>query len=204
MNEGSMVYVVDDDDALQDSIDALLAVHGFQSQHFISAQHFLDHLPSSKSGCALIDINMPGMSGIELLEKLKQRQFKLPCIMITGFAQISTAVRAMKDGAFDFIEKPFESEQLISCVRRAIEQCGIKAVREEGDNKILDKVSKLTPRERDVMVHMAQGQPNKIIAYQLGISPRTVEVHRARLMEKLSAGSLADVVRVAIDARLIN
>jgi two-component system response regulator FixJ len=156
-----------------------------------------------ETGAVLIDVNMPEIGGIELLETLKSRGFLLPCIMMTGFGQVPMAVRAMKAGAFDFIEKPFENAALISLINRAMEAGSAQNERLPKEDAARKRLECLTPRETDVMRHLALGKPNKVIAYELGISPRTVEIHRARLQEKLGVGSVADVVRLALEAGAI-
>lgn len=188
------IHVVDDDPALRDSLLVLLQAHDFDVILHESAEHFLSCADKTQGGCALIDVNMPGMSGIELLAELRARDFTLPCIVMTGAGQISIAVKAMKAGAADFIEKPFEPDILIESLREALMKHPQSLVQEDATQKL----SRLTPRERDVMMGIASGQQNKVIANTLGISPRTVEIHRARVMTKLEATSLADVVRLSL------
>jgi two-component system, LuxR family, response regulator FixJ len=195
-----LVHIVDDDEALRDSLSALLTAHGHESRSYSSAREFLHASPDKQNGCMLIDVNMPAMNGIELLEELGRIDCRLPCIMMTGQGQVSTAVRAMKAGAIDFIEKPFESKQLLECIGRAAKKISLATADGRKAAEAAARVSALTPRERDVLLHLMRGQPNKIIAHELGISPRTVEVHRARLIEKLSANNVADAVRTAVEA----
>jgi two-component system, LuxR family, response regulator FixJ len=204
MSKASAVFIVDDDKALLDSLKTLLGLQGFLPRTFDSAAAFLKMAPGALSGCVLIDVNMPGLGGVELLETLKQSGFGLPCIMMTGFGQVAVAVRAMKAGAFDFIEKPFENGALVALIDRAIEAGQAARERDASASDARTRLSNLTPRELDVLRHLAKGEPNKIIAHELGISPRTVEIHRARLMDKLSASSVADVVRLAITAEILS
>jgi two-component system, LuxR family, response regulator FixJ len=204
MSKAPAVFIVDDDKALLDSLETLLGLQGFRPQTFDSAEAFLNVAPNALSGCVLIDVNMPRLGGVELLETLKQSGFTLPCIMMTGFGQVAVAVRAMKAGAFDFMEKPFENDALVALINRAIEAGKATQDREIEADAARTRLSNLTPRELDVLRHMAKGEPNKIIAHELGISPRTVEIHRARLMDKLSASSVADVVRLAIEAKVLS
>lgn len=188
------IHVVDDDPALRDSLSALLQAHDFEVVLHENAEQFLSCAGKVEVGCALIDVNMPGMSGIELLAELRMRGFKLPCIVMTGAGQISLAVKAMKAGAIDFIEKPFEADILVESLREAL----VKQPKSVGQEEASEKLSRLTPRERDVMLGIATGQQNKVIANALGISPRTVEIHRARVMTKLEANSIADVVKLSL------
>jgi two-component system, LuxR family, response regulator FixJ len=203
MADNKNVYIVDDDGALRDSLGILLRTHRIASREFSSALGMLAELDSLPSGCALIDINMPGMSGLELLAVLNASKTGFTCIMMTGLGDVATAVRAMKMGAVDFIEKPFEGDALVEIVRRAMERKLDNANFFDFSSEADARVGALTRREKDVMMGIARGNPNKIIAYELGISSRTVETHRSRVMEKLDADSVADVVRLAIAARLL-
>jgi two-component system, LuxR family, response regulator FixJ len=188
------VHVVDDDPALRDSLSILLQAHGFNVSTFESAEHFLGGKIPQENGCVLIDVNMPGMSGIDLLAEFRRRGFQLPCIVMTGAGQVQLAVKAMKAGAVDFLEKPFDVDILIESLREALQ----RPAQPKGQKAASEKLSRLTPREREVMMGMAGGQQNKAIANSLGISPRTVEIHRARVMTKLEANSLAEVVKLAL------
>jgi two-component system response regulator FixJ len=203
MSKSGIVYIVDDDEALRDSLQVLFRAHGIASCEFANGNSFLREFSSISGGCALIDINMPGMSGIELLSALKGSERSIPCIMMTGLGDVATAVLAMKLGAVDFIEKPFELDALIEIVLRALDGAqnagGFSSINPDA----VSAIAALTPRERDVMAGIAKGNPNKIIAHELGISPRTVEVHRARVMEKLGAQSVADVVKLAISGGML-
>lgn len=197
-----VVHLIDDDRALRDSLRVLLNAHGIETVEYESAETFLAQTPADLSGCLLIDLNMPGMSGLQLLEQLAERGIRQPSIIFTGAGQIASAVQAMKLGAMDFLEKPCESSVLVDLVRRGLtrsQELESEEMKSANASKLL---SALTPRERSVFLEMAKGHPNKVIAQQLGISPRTVEVHRANVMTKLSAAGVADVVRVAIAAGL--
>jgi len=195
-----VIFVVDDDEAVRDSLTVLLGAHGYTVQGFESADAFLQGLQPGRRGCALVDVHMPGMSGLELQARLRERGLALPVIMITGFAEVPIAVRAMKAGAVDFIEKPFEDDVIMAAVERAL---AIDRARQQDGNVAADqlaRIDRLTAREREVFELLSVGEPNKVVANRLKISPRTVEVHRARIMEKLEARSLSDLVRLAIAA----
>ena len=198
------VYIVDDEPAIRDSLAMLLRSVGLASRTFPSAPAFLEGFDAGAPGCLVADVRMPGMSGLELQEALRARQAALPVIIITGHGDIAMAVRAMKAGAADFIEKPFNEQVLLDAVHRALAQQRPgepppSAVRAE----IEARVATLTPREREVMLHVAEGRPNKVVATRLGLSTRTVEVHRAKAMEKMQARSLAELVRMAIACELM-
>ena len=198
------VYIVDDEPAIRDSLAMLLRSVGLASRSFPSAPAFLDGFDARVPGCLVADVRMPGMSGLELQEALRARAAALPVIIITGHGDIAMAVRAMKAGATDFIEKPFNDQVLLDAVHRALAQqrpgeAPPSAVRAE----IEARVATLTPREREVMLLVAEGRPNKVVATRLGLSTRTVEVHRAKAMEKMQARSLAELVRMAIACELM-
>lgn len=190
------VYIVDDDSALRDSLSLLFRARSFDVVTYENAAVFLQALPNVRGGCALIDVNMPGMSGIELLGAIRSAGISIPCIIMTGFGEISLAVKAMKAGATDFMEKPFEDDILFETVSHVL------AAQTENEPSSDPRLAKLTPRERDVMLGIANGQQNKVIANTLGISPRTVEIHRARVMTKLEVSSVADVVKFALSLGL--
>jgi two-component system, LuxR family, response regulator FixJ len=202
-----IVYVVDDDDAVRDSLTALLDSAGYRVAAFESAEAFLraDPLQGGKTdaGCIVSDIRMPGLDGLQLQEKLNARQVRLPLLFITGHGDVPIAVSAMKAGAVDFLEKPFDETTLLDSIRRAIEISRASQQSQAEAAAVRERIGELTQREREVMVCLAQGKQNKVVALELGISPRTVEIHRARVMEKMAARSLSDVVRAAISAGLI-
>jgi len=192
-----VVCVVDDDPAVRDSLRWLLSSVDLEVETFASAQDFLAAYGPDRRGCVLVDVRMPGMSGLELQEELAARATMLPVIIITGHSDVQMAVRAMKAGAFDFIEKPFNDQALIDLVQKAIEenQAMVRA-RLEFD-EIRERFDLLSPRERQVLEQIVAGEPNKRIAYHLGLSEKTVEAHRAKVMEKTRAGSLADLIKMA-------
>lgn len=196
------VFLVDDDAAVRDSLVMLLGVAGFKVQAFDSAQGFLDGYVPGQSGCLVTDIRMPGMDGLELQAELMRRNIALPVIFITGHGDVSKAVRALKSGACDFIEKPFEEETLTCSILDAFEsetnRLGAKLRREAAG--IRTRRQLLTPRESQVMDLVVEGLSNKAIAQKLGISARTVEIHRARVMDKMKARNLSDLVRMALSA----
>jgi len=193
------VFVVDDDADIRDSMRLLLEVAGFKVRNYTSARQFLDD-DSPKNGCLVADIRMPDMSGLELQEEVAKRHLDLPVIIMTGHGDVPLAVRAMKAGAVDFLEKPFDDEKMLSSVRRALE-IGSRA-RSRNAEAVAAKnlLASLTPRERGVLDKLVQGRSNKVVAYELGISPRTVEIHRAHIMGKMDATSLSDLVRVVLAA----
>jgi len=193
------VFVVDDDADIRDSMQMLLEVAGFTVRSFTSAKHFLaDNHP--KHGCLIADIRMPDMSGLELQEEVVRRHIDLPVIIITGHGDVPLAVQAMKAGAIDFLEKPFSEDMILASVRRAMD-LGSRARGRAAETKAAkDLLSALTPRERGVLDKLVQGRSNKVVAYELGISPRTVEIHRAHIMNKMEASSLSDLVRLVLAA----
>ncbi|PXW52432.1 response regulator FixJ [Chelatococcus asaccharovorans] len=197
MSDIGQVHIIDDDDAVRDSLVFLLASASIDAVAHSTAEAFLEVLPELALGCIVTDVRMPGMSGIDLLQRLQRADKHLPVIVMTGHGDIPMAVEALKTGAFDFIEKPFSDDQMIAVVRSALEY-RTRAKRQDSDRAgILARVESLTQRERDVFEGLVAGHPNKTIAYDLGISPRTVEIYRANVMVKLNAASLSDVVRMA-------
>jgi two-component system response regulator FixJ len=192
------VFVVDDDAALRDSLKVLLESHGFRVECFASGQEFLDRTGSSHHGCSLIDVRMPGMDGLAVQQHLAQLKSPLPVIVMTGHAEVPIAVKAMKAGAIDFIEKPFEADALIGAIRRGFALATLSQPAALAPHEARARIGALTAREQDVFQRLAAGKPNKIIAFELGISPRTVEVHRARVMEKLDVRNLSELVRLAL------
>jgi len=195
------IFVVDDDDALRDSLKVLLESHGFRIECFASGQEFLDRMGSSHQGCALIDVRMPGMDGLVVQQHLAQLKSSLPVIVMTGHAEVPIAVKAMKAGAIDFIEKPFEADVLLGAVRHGFALATVNQPESIPPHEARARIGALTAREQDVFQRLAAGKPNKVIAFELGISPRTVEVHRARVMEKLDVKNLSELVRLALATR---
>ncbi len=198
------VYVIDDDEAMRDSLNFLLDSSGFDVVLFESAQGFLDALPALALGCVVSDVRMPGIDGIELLKRLKAQPGAFPVIIMTGHGDIPLAVEAMKLGAVDFLEKPFEDDRLITMIETAIRQAEPAARSEALTQDIVARVASLSPRERQVMDGLIAGLSNKLIARDYDISPRTIEVYRANVMTKMQANSLSELVRLAMRAGLLN
>jgi two-component system response regulator FixJ len=197
------VYVVDDDEAMRDSLDFLLGAAGFSVRTFDSASSFLAILPKVLSGCIVTDIRMPGMDGMELLKRVRRDRPSLAVVVMTGHGDVPLAVEAMKHGALDFVEKPFEDERLVDTIRAALAGAG-DAVRDAADAaRLAALVGALSPRERQVMDGLVAGLTNKAMARDYDISPRTVEVYRANVMVKMRAGSLSELIRLAMRAGLV-
>ena len=196
------VFVVDDDDAVRDSLTILLESTGHRAEGYGSARALLDAIGPEAQGCIIADVRMPGMDGLELQKALTKRGIGLPVIIMTGHGDVPIAVRAMKAGAVDFVEKPFAEEAMLSAVASALERGQQKPRTSVAalDTAALERLSQLTPRERDVLEALVAGHPNKVIAHLLQISPRTVEIHRARIMEKMEARSLSHLVRLSLSA----
>jgi RNA polymerase sigma factor (sigma-70 family) len=200
MSREETVFVVDDDQAMRSSLQWLIESMGMRVETYDSAQAFLDAYYPGRAGCLLLDVRMPGMSGLELQAYLARREHRIPVIIITGHGDVSMAVKAMKNGAVDFIEKPFDDEALIVSIRNALQhdekQRALRAQRAD----IAARMAELTPREHEVMAMVTDGRSNKEIATALGVSAKTVEVHRARVMDKMRADSLAELVRMVMIA----
>jgi two-component system response regulator FixJ len=195
------VYVVDDDAAVRRSLERLLDVAGFNVVLFESAAAFLDARPSLANSCALIDIQMPGTDGLDLQSRMLELGITLPVIMMTGQGDVQIAVRAMKAGAVDFIEKPFEDTALFTAIEAAFSRAS-RSDRLSELEEASRRIAALSPREREVLDALVAGRSNKVIAFDLGLSVRTVEVHRARMMDRLGVRQLAEAVRLAVMARL--
>lgn len=194
------IFVVDDDAAVRESLRMSLKLKGYDVEIFESAGAFLASGADSRRGCLVTDIRMPDMDGLELQEELVRRKSALPVIVITGHGDVPLAVRAMRAGAVDFLEKPFDREALLSAIARALE-VGSRAAAESGDAREIHKrIALLTPREREVFDLVVAGKQSKVIAHELGASTRTIEVHRGRMMNKLQVQCLQDLVRLAISA----
>ena len=196
----AVVHVVDDDGAVRDSLRFLLDAAGFAVRTHASAEALLSAGPTV-SGCVLTDVRMPGMDGLELLRRLHAAAITVPVVVMTGHADVPMAIRAMKAGALDFLEKPFADDALVAAVRAALDESRRTAEARAQSGQASARVAGLTPRERQVFDLLVEGLPTKAIAKALGASPRTVEVHRARVMEKLGARSLPELVRLALVAR---
>lgn len=201
MARDAVVHLIDDDDGVRRAVAFLLTTSGYAVRVYESAAAFLEALPTVQPGCIVTDVRMPEMDGLELQRQLKQRGVGLPVIVVTGHGDVPLAVEAMKAGAIDFIEKPFNDEKLLSAIRIAIDRHSRDANREDEIAAIRAKIDALSPREREVLDGLVAGLPNKTIAYDLKISARTVEVHRANLMARMGAGSLAELVRMAFVIR---
>lgn len=200
MPDPQTVFIVDDDTAVLDSLKWLLESVGLGVVGFGSANAFLDHLAQNDTprGCLVVDLRLPGLSGLELMDELNQRGIALPTIMITGHGDVPAAVRAMKAGAIDFIEKPFNDEILLGRIRSALALDVEQYQSAEGRRAVAERYERLTPREKQVMGLVVQGKLNKQVATELGLSHKTIEVHRSHVMEKMEAGSLAQLVRMSI------
>lgn len=194
------IYVVDDDDAVRDSLQALLESRGFAAAAYDSAEAFLAAYRPGGAACALVDLRMEGMDGIALLERLRADGIRLPVVLITGHGDVPVAVRAMKAGAADFIEKPYSNETLLASIARVLDAETATTGMSPEAAEAASRIAQLTPREREVLDQLVLGHPNKIIAHHLDISPRTVEIHRANLMKKMQADSLSHLVRMALSA----
>lgn len=203
MPDDDLVHVIDDDDAVRESLEFLLNAAEIKVRTYESARAFLDRLEAGVSGCVITDVRMPEMSGIELLQRIQEMRLALPVIVITGHGDVPLAVEAMKFGAVDFLEKPFDDKVLLAAVRAALRRKGADDGREAERRELTERITALSRRERQVLDGLVAGHPNKIIAFDLGISPRTVEIYRANLMTKMQAASLSDLVRMALIAGLL-
>lgn len=201
-NVDIIVHVVDDEEAVRNSLAFLLGTSGFAVRTHASAASFLEVASGIKNGCLVTDLRMPDIDGVELLRRLSTQGSMLPAIVVTGHGDVQMAVEAMKNGALDFIEKPFSDDVLIESIQRAVAKATSALDADAAENKVREKLATLSERELQVLHGVVQGQPNKIIAYELGISPRTVEVYRAGLMSKMQAKGLAELVRMVMGIEL--
>jgi two-component system response regulator FixJ len=199
LNGTNPVIVVDDDDAVRAALTLLLRSAGHATRSFESAAAFLENWDPRAGGCLVLDVRMPGISGLELQQQLNQRGATLPVIFITGHGDVPMAVEAMKHGAFDFVQKPVREQELVERARRALEKDRSNRIQLRQRDQIRDRLQSLTPREREILTLVTRGKPNKVMAGDLGVSQRTVEIHRARVMEKMGAESLAQLVRMVLD-----
>lgn len=190
------VYIVDDDQAIRHAMELLMRSVGLDYEIFHSADEFLSGHTNNRAGCLVLDIRMPGLGGLELQEKLNEMGSTLPVIFITGHGDVPMAVEAMQKGAVDFIQKPFRDQELLDRISEALKTDQERRSARDEQAEVSGRLDKLTKREREVMDLVVTGKPNKVIAYELGVSQRTVEIHRARVMEKMEARSLADLVRM--------
>ncbi len=204
MQSDAVVHVIDDDDAVRQSLEFLLRSARIEVKTYESAVSFLATQPPVKTGCIITDVRMPDMSGVDLLRRLNELKVALPVIVITGHGDVPLAVEAMKLGAVDFFEKPFDDDALLVAVRSSLESIADHGRQSAERAKIVDKLAALSTRERQVLEGLVGGHPNKTIAYDLGISPRTVEIYRANLMTKMNAASLSDLVRMALVAGMFD
>jgi two-component system response regulator FixJ len=200
MTADADAHVIDDDEAVRESIEFLLRSAQLTVKTYESASAFLAVAPTINSGCVITDVRMPGISGIDLLRRLKELQIPLPVIVITGHGDVPLAVEAMKFGAVDFLEKPFDDDVLLASVRTALNRSEASAQLETERAEIRARIATLTNREHEVLQGLIAGHPNKIIAFDLSISPRTVEIYRANVMTKMKAGSLSELVRMTLAA----
>jgi two-component system response regulator FixJ len=203
MSGKAKIYVIDDDAAMRDSLSFLLEAAGFDVALFETAVKFLDALPGLEFGCVVSDVRMPGLDGMELLKRMKSGQSPFPVVIMTGHGDIPLAVEAMKLGAVDFLEKPFEDDRLIGMIETAIRRGEPAAKNEAVTRDIGSRIATLSPRERQVMEGLIAGLSNKLIARDYDISPRTIEVYRANVMTKMQANSLSELVRLAMRAGLL-
>lgn len=196
--ESPVVFIIDDNPAIRDSLQWLLESVGLRAVTFARGQDFLDAFEPGQYGCLLLDVRMPGMSGLHLLEKLRQAGIDLPVIIITGYGDVPVAVAAMKGGAVDFIEKPFNEQLLLDSVQNALAQDQAQRQSRLRRQEVIQRFASLTRREEEVMKWVVEGLPNKDIAENLSVSRKTVEVHRAKVMAKMQAESLSDLIQMAI------
>jgi two-component system response regulator FixJ len=204
MPDRGKVYVIDDDEAMRDSLNFLLDSANFNVTLFETALRFLEVLPRLEFGCVVSDVRMPGLDGIELLKRMKASSSRFPIVIMTGHGDVPLAVEAMKQGAVDFLEKPFEDDRLIGMIESAIRQAEPGMRSEALTHDIAARIATLSPRERQVMNGLIAGLSNKLIARDYDISPRTIEVYRANVMTKMQANSLSELVRLAMRAGLLN
>jgi len=202
MPSNEIVHIIDDDEGVRDSIEFLFRSAQLEVRVYESAPAFLSKISEAPGGCVVTDVRMPEMSGIDLLRRLQELKSTLPVIVMTGHGDVPLAVEAMKAGAVDFIEKPFDDDVMLAAVRAALTRGEITGKRDAERAEIEQRIKSLSARERDVLQGLVGGHPNKIIAYNLGISPRTVEIYRANVMSKMQAPSLSDLVRMALIAEL--
>ena len=198
MKSKAIIHIVDDEEAVRTSLATLLEIQGYVTRIYGSADEFLERVDPSLPGCALVDLKMPGLDGLGLLQKMAESNINIPVVMMTGFGEVAVAVKAMKAGAADFLEKPLDGKLLLSVLDRLLSQSQAEAESEARKEQAQERLNKLTDREREVFNGLVVGKTNTGIALDLNISPRTVEIHRAHIMAKLDASILSDLVRLAI------
>ncbi|MFC3714391.1 response regulator transcription factor [Sphingoaurantiacus capsulatus] len=200
------IFVVDDDAAVRQATCWALRAAGYDARDFDSGEAFLRDADVAGPGCAVLDLNMPGLSGLDVLQRLRERTSPLRIIMLTGYGDVPTAVRAIQAGAADFIEKPYDPDALVAAIDRAMEQPGgptvvpLQAAADRRGDAARERLRQLSPRQRQVLQGLVAGHPNKIIAQDLGVSPRTIEMHRADMMDRLGVANLSEALRLAYDA----
>ena len=197
----SIVWVVDDDEAVRDSLELLLKTVGLRARTFPDGKSFLKNFDDGLAGCVVVDLRMPGMSGLELQEALHRKHSPVPIIFITGHGTVDSAVHAMRAGAIDFLQKPFDDQELLDTIQRAIRLDHESRESLSGRDKLVERYATLTNREREVMALVVEGHANKVMAFDLGVSERTIEIHRSRVMKKMEANSLPHLVRMALDLK---
>jgi len=202
MPEGKLVHIVDDEDSIRRSLDFLLRSAGYRTERWEDGEAFLRGANNAEAACVLLDVRMPGMDGLQVQAEMASRGYNLPVIVLTGHGDIATAVRAMRGGAVDFLEKPFNRERLLDALAVGFARIEDREAARKRQEWATTEVAKLTEREKEVLEGLACGYPNKTIAYDLGISSRTVEVYRANVMAKMHARSLSELVRMVTIARL--
>lgn len=202
MNTGAMVFIVDDDEAVRKSVQLLMKSVGYESKTYASADEFLAGYDASVDGCLVLDVRMRGMSGLDLQHKLNEMDARLPIIFITGHGDVPMAVQAVQCGAMGFLQKPFRDQELIDKVNEAVESVVNNQKSQDEKQQAFARLSLLTPREREILDYLVDGQANKAIAIDLGLSQRTVEVHRKHIMEKLQVRSVAQLVRLVLESEV--
>jgi two-component system response regulator FixJ len=200
MDAKARVYIIDDDDGVRDSLTVQLEANGYEVASFASAVGFLEAAAKIPLGCVISDVQMPDMDGMELQQRLTEMKLDFPVVIMTGHGDVALAVRAMKAGAVDFIEKPFDEKAILESIKLAQSHFAAQHASATAGSTARERLAALTPRERQVFDEVVRGKQNKVIAFDLDISPRTVEVHRARVLEKLEARSLSELVRLALAA----
>lgn len=201
MADNGTVFIVDDDPDIRNSLALLVESTGYKPKPYASGAAFLEGETPNAVGCLLVDVQMPDMNGLELQQELSARHFHLPVVIMTGHGDVPIAVQAMKAGAVDFLEKPFNDDVLLDCISRALARLASADDAANAAREAEKRLTQLTERERQVLDLIVAGKANKVIAYELSISPRTVEIHRSRVMEKMDAGNLADLVRMVLSIK---
>ncbi|GMR16550.1 MAG: response regulator transcription factor [Gammaproteobacteria bacterium] len=198
-NKNVTIHIVDDDPSMLKYLSELVSTINYKSKTYNSANEFLNEYVDAGHGCLVLDLRLPGISGLELHQQLEKNNIDLPVIMISGFGDVSTVVKAMKAGVLDFLEKPFKGQELLDLIHNAVNQHKKNRLKNKSQNKTLQRINSLTKREKEVMELVVAGKLNKDIARQLGISVKTVEVHRANVMDKMEVSSVTDLVRMSLE-----